>query len=441
MKLTIFQSEEGDCLLLTSQAGKKILVDGGPSSAFKNNIARLLPAAAAGGLDLVCVSHIDSDHIGGVLKMLEDLVAWRQYDYQKNAGNTGFSQPACPRPPEINAIWHNGFKDMVGDNSAEIQSQLVANLMVLNADVGVVGDEMAAAAPGVSRLATSIRESLVLSNRAGMQQLGLRVNAEFNGRTILTPAAPAAVPFGDLQITIIGPSNGSLTKLRKDWNKWLQDNQQVVEKIRREMQAEGPLNQSTEDNLAMGAMADAFRLTAQLRLTAAELGNRKLVTPPNLASLMFLVNENGKTILMTGDGHYLDILDGLKQQKLLDAQGRLHLDVLKVQHHGSEHNIHADFCRAVTADHYVFCGNGSNENPDLAVLQTILDSRLKPGESLLATGRPFKFWFSCRRSQAGDPEKADHMQQALTLVKTAAAASQGRLKIKLPVGGILTLKL
>ena len=35
MKLTIFQSEEGDSLLLTSQAGKKILVDGGPSSALR----------------------------------------------------------------------------------------------------------------------------------------------------------------------------------------------------------------------------------------------------------------------------------------------------------------------------------------------------------------------------------------------------------------------
>ena len=216
----------------------------------------------------------------------------------------------------------------------------------------------------------------------------------------------------------------------------------MVEKVRREMQAEGPLNQSTEDNLAMGAMADAFRLTAQLRLTAAELGNRKLVTPPNLASLMFLVNENGKTILMTGDGHYLDILDGLKQQKLLDAQGRLHVNVLKVQHHGSEHNIHADFCRAITADHYVFCGNGSNQfNPDLAVLQTILDSRLKPGESLLATGRPFKFWFSCRPSQAGDPEKADHMQSGADTGENCGRSHQGRLKIKLPSGGKLNLTL
>jgi hypothetical protein len=441
MKLTIFHSEEGDCLLLTSQAGKKILVDGGTSTAFKNNIAQLLPAAAAGKLDLVCVSHIDSDHIGGVLLLLEDLVAWRQYDYQVGTGNAGFPHPASPRPPEVKAIWHNGFKDMVGDNSAAIQDQLVANLMVLNADVGVVGEAMAAAAPGVSRLATSIRESLVLSSRAGMQQLGLQVNAEFDGRTILTPAAPAAVPFGDLQICIIGPSEASLTKLRQDWNKWLQNNQQAVEKIRRDMQEEGPLNQSAKDTQAMGAMAEAFRLAAQLRLTAAELGNRKLVTPPNLASLMFLVKEDGKTVLMTGDGHYQDILDGLRQQNLLDVSGRLHLDVLKVQHHGSEHNIHPDFCKAVTADHYVFCGNGANLNPDLDVLQTILDSRLTPGESPLAAGRPFKFWFSCRPSQAGASGNIGHLQQVQALVKAAAAASGGRLKVRLPSGGKLVLTL
>jgi len=64
------------------------------------------------------------------------------------------------------------------------------------------------------------------------------------------------------------------------------------------------------------------------------LGNRKKVTTPNLASLMFLAEENGKSILLTGDGHGDDILKGLAHHQALDANERLQVDVLKVQHHG-----------------------------------------------------------------------------------------------------------
>jgi hypothetical protein len=61
------------------------------------------------------------------------------------------------------------------------------------------------------------------------------------------------------------------------------------------------------------------------------------------------------------------------------------VDVLKVQHHGSEHNIHEEFMRRVTADHYIFCGDGFSANPDLIALEKLIDTRLADG-----TRRPFK---------------------------------------------------
>ena len=45
-----------------------------------------------------------------------------------------------------------------------------------------------------------------------------------------------------------------------------------------------------------------------------------------------------------------------KRHKKFDAAGRIHVDVLKVQHHGATANVDDAFVRAVTADHYVFCG-------------------------------------------------------------------------------------
>jgi beta-lactamase superfamily II metal-dependent hydrolase len=50
------------------------LIDGGPTSALKRSIKPALTTHGisdqAGGLDWVAVSHIDSDHIGGVLGLV-----------------------------------------------------------------------------------------------------------------------------------------------------------------------------------------------------------------------------------------------------------------------------------------------------------------------------------------------------------------------------------
>ena len=84
MRIRVFQADKGDCLLLTSSDGRNILVDGGlvstfGSDAYSPNVApRLADLQKAGArLDLVCVSHIDQDHIGGVLRLLNDHFDWR----------------------------------------------------------------------------------------------------------------------------------------------------------------------------------------------------------------------------------------------------------------------------------------------------------------------------------------------------------------------------
>ena len=74
MKLTVFRSEKGDCLLLTSKNGKRMLIDGGMEKSYENHVAPELGRLrdANKKVDLVYVSHIDRDHISGVLRMLDD---------------------------------------------------------------------------------------------------------------------------------------------------------------------------------------------------------------------------------------------------------------------------------------------------------------------------------------------------------------------------------
>ena len=68
---------------------------------------------------------------------------------------------------------------------------------------------------------------------------------------------------------------------------------------------------------------------------------------PNLASIMFLAEIKNRKILFTGDGLGQDIVDILSKNEMLDQNGKFHVDVLKVPHHGSDRNTSLEFFKTV----------------------------------------------------------------------------------------------
>ena len=120
------------------------------------------------------------------------------------------------------------------------------------------------------------------------------------------------------------------------------------------------------------------------------------------------------------------------------------MDVLKVQHHGSENNLDANFARQVSADHYVFCGNGSHGNPEESVIQDIFNSRLGTADQRAlapqAKDRDFHFWFSTT-SAAGDPllERTKIFKAREALVAKLEKKAQGRLKVHFNQGASVEL--
>jgi hypothetical protein len=397
-------------VLLTGAGNERVLVDGGMSKSYSQHVAPALGALQAAGqsLDLVYVSHIDEDHISGVLKMMDDLVAWRVHDFQVAHGNPTHKAPKVVRPPDVAAIWNNSFHDQAGKNAGKIESMLAASAAVL---AGAEDEGVAGIGQRHQELAESIPQALQLSRRIGVKQLGIPLNAPFGNKLAMVREPAAAIALGGLRLSVLAPFEADLKKLRSDWNKWLDANEDVVDAIRREAE---------DDEDLLGN--EVVRLIARLATEAKILGNRKKVTAPNLASLMLLAEEGGKSVLLSGDGHHSDILKGLAHAGKLDAQGRIHVNVLKVQHHGSEHNIDKTFCETVTADDYVFCANGSDENPDLDVVETLIQARLA------ADPRKFKLWFNCSSTVPGVAARVAHMKEVEELVAAqVAAAPAGRV--------------
>ena len=354
MQLQMFRSGKGDCLLLSNSANTvRILVDGGMPEAYKAHVAKTLGKlrAAKKMIDLAYVSHIDQDHIGGILRMLDDEVLWRVHEYQTSNGNKKHKPPTVPRPPKVATIWHNAFHEQLKKNAGAVEDSLAAAAPVLlGAQVGLLREAGLAQA----ELATSIREAIRVSRRVGPKQLGIALNPQAKGKLMMRRAGANAIKLKGLSINILGPTQTELTKLRTKWNEWLRDNQKALKTLK---------ETARRDEERLGA-SDLDRLKASLAFQAEMFGDPKRVTPPNLASLTLLVEGDNESILLTGDAVGTQITEGLIATGHLAKGGTFKVDVLKVQHHGSENNVDSDFCDTVVATHYVFCGDGEHGNPN-----------------------------------------------------------------------------
>ncbi|MEE8106358.1 MAG: hypothetical protein V3T86_12555, partial [Planctomycetota bacterium] len=261
-----------------------------------------------------------------------------------------------------------------------------------------------------------------LSRRIGTKQLRIKLNKQYDGGLMWVADPAEKFRIGTMRLTVIGPFAEDLDTFRKKWNAWLRKNKKALKQIADKAKAdEAQIGQSEVDAL-VGPLLEMGKT----------LGKRSSVTAPNLASIMLLLEEKNKTVLLTGDGHADDIIAGLDNAGRLDADGRMHVNVLKVQHHGSEHNTDDAFCRAIIADRYVFCGNGEHENPELDVIKAFANSRFgtkKQKSGHKKAGRKFEMFFNTHHSLEHGKKKA-HMKDVEALVKQLRKKSKGQMRFR-----------
>ncbi|MBR0757102.1 MBL fold metallo-hydrolase [Bradyrhizobium jicamae] len=393
MELRVFHSDKGDCLLIKGSGGGKILSDGGMRESFVNHVAAHL--AEEDAIDLLCVSHVDDDHIGGVLELLDNAMAWKVFRHHQASGDNEFNEPDVPEPPKIKRIWHNAFHDQIGQNAGEISDMLAAMVPIL-ADVD--DDQLRDAALENQAIVSSNKQAIKVSQRVSAEQLDIPLNE--NQKLIMFRSNNATVAFGSLKCRIVAPFEEDLDAFRDVWNDWLRDNRETVRKLRDQARRDAGELEENVDTILGPAFA------------ATQLGDRTKVTPPNLASIMLYVEDGNTTLLLTGDGHANDVIKGLDKLGLLE-NGKLHVDILKVPHHGSEKNTTKEFARNITADNYVFCGNGFSGNPEPIVLDAIFNARSNDG-----TNRKFKFWFNSSKESETKQDRLKHMKAIEDKVRT-----------------------
>ena len=412
MKIITFRSSKGDCLLISATANNTnhhLLFDGGMTSSFKDHVAPYLNTEIQKNnenIDLLCVTHIDEDHIKGVLTYMDLLADWRVHHY-KTSQNEPTQKPGTPEPPNITAIWHNSFAETyeLGSTIPRIEQALheIETLTFQYKD-----DTTNPELEELHDIATSIKQGITLSQLLRPEQLNIPLNPHSNGNVIkCNQSTPAKNIFdiGPMKVVVLGPFSRDLTELKAEWEAWEQEHASELTEYYSDLNA-----------TALNAPLSTAALK-QLLTNSGAMGDRGDVTIPNLASIILYIEMQGKTIVMTGDAHADDILKGLKKNSLMN-QGKIHVDVLKVQHHGAVANIHEEFCTTVIADHYIFCGNGTHNNPELDVVELI--ARHRPD-----TNSNYMLWFNTHPADdltSGQQEHMEALEQKLKDLKAQDAS-------------------
>lgn len=345
--LEALQAKHGDSLILhygKTNKPKMIVIDGGPGGVYTKSLAPRLEQLKASrspqdalSIRMLMVSHLDDDHINGVLALLTDLVDKHE---QKQA-----------LPYDIVTLWHNSFDDIIGsENDAD---ELVAASLPGPAKPVAGGGALAAGlhvSLSAGAIAASVPQGRDVRNNAN--KLGLSINTPFQKLVQAPVKGKKVVTIGDgLKFTIIGPLADRIEELQIEWNA-------VIKKKGLAKNEEGQ------------------------SLAAAFLDESVF----NLSSICVLAEAGGKKMLLTGDARGDHVLKGLTGAGLL-KKGTMHVDLLKLPHHGSDRNVETDFFRQITADHYVVSADGRHGNPEVSTLQMISEARGKDKYTVHLTNR------------------------------------------------------
>lgn len=333
-------AKKGDALILhygTKSKPNWILIDGGHTGVYDAFLRPRLdeirlehPDRLDDGrlpLELVMVSHADADHLEGIL----DLTA-----HMLQSDDPGRSPP----PATFDSLWFNGFDDIIA-NTTEGAS-IIASLAETASAEGSVAVELP-----VSPVGDEDVQAVIASTRQGRQlladakALAIEVNDVADGDLLMRHEDFLIdVTFEPgLVMTVLSPAKARIDTLRKQWKK---DLKSILEKE-----------------------------AGQAPVDAAAFADSSVF---NLASTMVFVRRADKTMLLTGDGRGDDLIEGLEAAGLLD-NGRIHVDIFKLPHHGSNRNVTAGLFEAITATHYLISANGEHDNPDADTLDMLVQGR------------------------------------------------------------------
>lgn len=339
VEIKSYPAKNGDAFLVKATDGSfTMLVDGGYAETCTTYLEPELKQLAAKGqcLDLVVATHVDADHIAGLLRF-----------FRRNG-------PAAePAIIPVHGVLHNSLLGLVSASTGQLT--LRPDDAALLREIRQRGYP-APSAPSTTPGEISARQG---SNLAGLlRQGGYRWN-NGDGRQPTGSDGLSSLTIQGVHIQIIGPSRERLEALKKWW---------VAEIRRLGFAGElAELDDIFEFLCAHGAVAPAPQTIS------ASDGELSQVHIPddsvtNGSSISMIVEVGRYRLLLLGDAWAADVVNALK------PVGPSIFAAIKIAHHGSARNTSPELLGLIDAPHFFISTNGDGHaHPDFAVLQAIVD--------------------------------------------------------------------
>jgi hypothetical protein len=329
-RIEMLPAAHGDCLWIEYGAGHdvhRILIDGGPAHTYPLLRERILHLPAdEREFELLVVTHIDCDHIDGVVRLLQDAEALR-----------------C----RFKRIWFNGRPqlDQVPDPAGLPLGPEQGEYLSL-----VIGDYEQAAGERV-------------------------LNKDFPGEFVAVDPDASGLPVidalpGGLTLTLLSPTHERLLALKDDWDKALAEaNIQSGDERRLRRRLEDAktlrplgdvLGEGDEEEDDVPEMPAADDSDTELALPD-ELGGDKAFgsdsSSANGSSIALLAEFDGQRFLLAGDA-WSPVLEAAID-RLVPADRKLALTAFKLPHHGSVGNVSEGLLQRLSCKHYLLSTSGA----------------------------------------------------------------------------------
>ncbi|MGK0235725.1 MAG: beta-lactamase superfamily II metal-dependent hydrolase [Psychroserpens sp.] len=334
MKITLNYAGNGDCILIES-GDSCILVDGGTAASYdtwKKRVNKLEK------INCIAVTHIDRDHVNGIIKLLES-----------------------NKKPEIEYVLFNGAEQVLGGEFSDIKTPDDRKLRALSERLVPLSEE----------------ESVIGVSEGTSLSYSLKKNKIKSNETALVSNDSEQIDFDGLTLKTICPSKETLNKLKAEWLEALND-EGIKRKIINNNYALAfetyinSLQNIYSNNIAADTLTDVSSLADFIYKKDSSLANK--------SSLAFLIEDKDSSILMLGDCHAEDVIAWLNKNKI----SKLAVDAVKISHHGSKNNINKELVERLNCDTYLISTNGKIFNhPDLETLAVIAKYSTKKNNRII----------------------------------------------------------
>jgi hypothetical protein len=298
--IEMLPAQQGDALWIeygSEDAPTRILVDAGTPPTYKAVKAKVLELAPEDRrFELLVVTHIDTDHIGGVLKLLGDRSLGLSFD----------------------EVWFNAWRHITPE--------------------------------AVDRLGPIDGEILSVL----LDEAGFAWNASFDGGPVAVPSRgslPKRTLPGGMKLTVLSPARAQLENLREEWSS-------VVREAGLDPDHPSPALAALAKRKGVSIPDRLGGARPNVKaLAATDFEPDRAVA--NGSTIGLLAEFDGKRALLTGDAFPEVLTPSIGRLLARSEADRLAVDAFKLPHHGSMHNVSADLVDVVAADRFLFSSNGN----------------------------------------------------------------------------------